>query len=94
MEQILLLSQCKHAVMDSQHIQNIISRTHAQREANRLALLDLQDKLSAFKNQLYHFNNDLQQAKMKFGELTANAGISTDARVKTMMPVSMHLVAS
>ncbi|WP_342645624.1 hypothetical protein [Mucilaginibacter sp. CSA2-8R] len=78
--------------MDSQYIQNIISRTQAQKEANRLALLDLQSKLTAFKSQLYHFDTDLQETKMKFAELTADT--VGDARVKTMLPVNMHLVAS
>ncbi len=78
--------------MDSQYIQNIISRTQAQKEANRLALLDLQDKLSAFKSQLYNFDNDLQETKTKFTEITALA--EADSRIRTMLPVNMHLVAS
>ncbi len=92
MEQILLLWQCKYIVMDSQYIQNIISRTQAQKEANRLALIDLQDKLSAFKSQLYSFDNDLQETKTKFTEITA--AVEADIRIKSMVPVNMHLVAS
>ncbi len=78
--------------MDSQYIQNIISRTQAQKEANRLALIDLQDKLSAFKSQLYSFDNDLQETKTKFTEITA--AVEADIRIKSMVPVNMHLVAS
>lgn len=78
--------------MDSQYIQNIISRTQAQKEANRLALIDLQDKLSAFKSQLYSFDNDLQETKTKFTEITV--AVEADIRIKSMVPVNMHLVAS
>ncbi len=78
--------------MDSQYIQNIISRTQAQKEANRLALIDLQDKLSAFKSQLYSFDNDLQETKTKFTEITA--AVEADIRIKNMVPVNMHLIAS
>ncbi len=78
--------------MDSQYIQNIISRTQAQKEANRLALIDLQDKLSAFKSQLYSFDNDLQETKTKFTEITA--AVEADIRIKSMVSVNMHLVAS
>jgi len=78
--------------MDSQHIQNIISRAKEQKEANRLALLDLQDKLSDFKSQLHSFDNDLQKTKSKFNELTGS--FNSDAVIKTMVPLNMRLAAS
>jgi predicted nucleic acid-binding Zn-ribbon protein len=78
--------------MDSQYIQNIISRTKAQKEANRLALIDLQEKLSSFKNQLYNFDNDLHQTKIKFSEITGDT--DTDVRIKPMMSANMRLIAS
>jgi predicted nucleic acid-binding Zn-ribbon protein len=78
--------------MDSQYIQNIISRTKAQKEANRLALIDLQEKLSSFKNQLYNFGNDLHQTKIKFSEITGDT--DTEIRIKPMMSANMRLIAS
>jgi predicted nucleic acid-binding Zn-ribbon protein len=78
--------------MDSQHIQNIISRAKAQKEANRLAMLDLQDKLSDFKSQLYSFDSDLQKTKLKFNELTGD--LNSDAVIKTMLPLNIRLAAS
>jgi len=78
--------------MDNQYIQNIISRTKSQKEANRLALIDLQDKLSSFKDQLYSFDNDLQQTKIKFNEITGDT--DTEIRIKPMVSANMRLIAS
>jgi predicted nucleic acid-binding Zn-ribbon protein len=78
--------------MDNEYIQSIISRTKAQKEANRKALIDLQDKLSSFKNQLYNFDNDLQQTKIKFSEITGDT--DTETRIKPMMSANMRLIAS